>query len=82
MMGAEGGIVAGDVVTVIGVEGGLNPLIVVITMLIWYAVPGSTEKIDPLVAGPVTVVVRTEFDGSVGVAVRIDDVIVARFTLF
>ena len=82
MVGAEGGIVAGDVGTVIGVDDGLEPLTVVLTTVIWYAVPGSTDSMLPLDAVPVTVVVMTELDGSVGVAVIVDDVIAAGFTLF
>ena len=33
-LGAEGGTVAGDVVTLIGVDAGLEPLVVVVTMVI------------------------------------------------
>ena len=80
--GADGTTEAAAVVTLIGVEAGLEPPIVVFTTVIWYVVWGCSGPISPLVAGPLTFVVRIGAVELTGVAVKAEDIIASGLTPF
>ena len=54
LVGAEGATDAGCVVTVIGLEAGLDPPASVFTTVIWYVVTGWSGPTRPLGAEPLT----------------------------
>ena len=79
--GADGAIDAGTVVRVAGFDDGLDPPIVVFTTVIWYVVFGCNGPINPFTADQVTVVVIIPAAMSTGLAVRVEEIIAARFAV-